>query len=127
MGSPVAASRSWTVSSSPRDGDGPAVGAVGRGLDRAGVLAADPERMEPAATTPARFSRKARSRSCVAGEAGALQAADEPEQALGDVALLAEGLAVLVGQVGRPAGRPAVAATGPPRSASPIREAARYW
>ena len=37
----------------------------------------------------------------IPGDRRALQAADEPEHALGDVALLAEGLAVLGSQVRR--------------------------
>ena len=99
MGSPVAASRNWTVLSSPADRDGAAVGAVGGGLDRTGMLAADPQRMEP---RPPRREVEPEGvlEVVIVGDRRTLQAADEPEHALGDVALLAEGLAVLEGQVG---------------------------
>ena len=80
-------------------GHQPAVGAEGHGLDRAGVLPADPERVDPgqpSGEVPARGPLEVG----VAGVPGAGQAPDQPEQAVGDVPLLGEGLAVVVGQHG---------------------------
>ena len=99
MGSPVAAVAELHRVVFARNGDGAAVGAVVGGMDRAGVLAADPERMDP--RPPRReVHPEGALEVVVPGEAGALQAAHQPEDTLADIALLAQGLAMLVGQVG---------------------------
>ena len=82
-----------------RDRDRAAVGAIGDSVDRTRVLATDLERIQ--ARPPSRDVEPERVLEVgIARDRRMLETADEPEHALGHVALLAQGLAVLVGQVG---------------------------
>ena len=108
------------------DRDGAAVGAVGHGMDRAGMLAADPRAGGAAAATPrgsagrrARGRRRRRGRrSSGRGPARACPGRHRP-------ARRGPGRARRPG--GPPADRPAAAATGPPGAPRRSAMAARYW
>ncbi len=116
-GSPVAASQICDRALTAHAGDEPSVGAEGDGLDGLGVLPPLAEGVQPAPPGGDVAPQGPLHRG-IPGPAGAVHPACEPEQALADVALLAEVLAVGVLVMRR--GLVELAALEPrPRSAPP--------